>query len=156
MPMTPGYYMPNLYGQQSYGMPMNSYAPAVQQPQQQSNQTMIWVDGEVAAKSYQMPAGIPVGVPVALWDTNEPVIYLKSINQMGIPNPLQKIHYTMEEQKTQSMLPAGNMSGAPAQETPNYATKNDLEQMKNEIKEMLRQNQPKPNQNGSQNRGEQR
>ena len=49
----------------------------------------------------------------------------------------------MEENKNQSMLPAP--------ETQNYVTKNELEQMKNELKEMLKQNQ-----NGSQtqqNRG---
>ena len=123
MPMTPGYYMPNLYyGQQSYTpvpnapIPQQSFSP----PPQQTTpaQGMIWVDGEVGAKAYQMP--------------------------QGMPNPLQKIHYTLEENKNQSMLPAGNMSGAP--DMQNYVTKSDFEQMKNELKEMLRQNQ-----NGSQN-----
>lgn len=155
MPMTPGYYMPNMY----YGANSMTPAPNYQQqsysppPQPQNQQGIIWVDGEVGAKAFQMPAGIPAGAPVPLWDTNEPVIYLKSMNQMGMPNPLQKIHYTMEENKNQPVLPAGQMSGAPAQDGVRYATKDDLEQMKNEIREMLRSNQPKSNQNGSQNRG---
>lgn len=148
MPMTPGYYMPSLYyGQQSYTpvpnmpIPQQSYSPPPQQPQ--NAQGIIWVDGEVGAKAFQMPQGWPAGTPIPLWDTNDTVIYLKSMNQMGMPNPLQKIHYTMEENKNQSMLPAP--------ETQNYVTKNELEQMKNELKEMLKQNQ-----NGSQtqqNRG---
>lgn len=149
MPMTPGYYMPNLYyGQQSYTpvpnipIPQQSYSPSPQQTQ--PAQGMIWVDGEVGAKAYQMPQGWPSGAPIALWDTNDTVIYLKSNNQMGMPNPLQKIHYTLEENKNQSMLPAGGMSGTP--DMQNYVTKNDFEQMKNELKEMLKQNQ-----NGSQN-----
>lgn len=143
MPMTPGYYMPNLYGQQPYAQPMNmpipqqSYSPPPQQ-QSQPVQGMIWVDGEVGAKAFQMPQGWPAGAWIPLWDTNDTVIYLKSTNQMGMPNPLQKIHYTMEENKNQSMLPAP--------ETQNYVTKNELEQMKNELKELLKQNQ-----NGSQN-----
>ena len=149
MPMTPGYYMPNLYyGQQSYTpvpnapIPQQSYSPPPQQTM--PAQGMIWVDGEVGAKAYQMPQGWPSGTPIALWDTNDTVIYLKSNNQMGMPNPLQKIHYTLEENKNQSMLPSGNMSGAP--DMQNYVTKSDFEQMKNELKEMLRQNQ-----NGGQN-----
>jgi len=149
MPMTPGYYMPNLYyGQQSYTpvsnmpIPQQSYSPSPQQTQ--PAQGMIWVDGEVGAKAYQMPQGWPSGSPIALWDTNDTVIYLKSNNQMGMPNPLQKIHYTLEENKNQSMLPAGGMSGTP--DMQNYVTKSDFEQMKNELKELLKQNQ-----NGSQN-----
>lgn len=150
MPMTPGYYMPSLYyGQQSFTQPITnmpitqqSYSPPPQQTP--PAQGMIWVDGEVGAKAYQMPQGWPSGTPIALWDTNDTVIYLKSNNQMGMPNPLQKIHYTLEENKNQSMLPAGNLSGSP--DMQNYVTKSDFEQMKNELKEMLKQNQ-----NGSQN-----
>lgn len=140
--MTPGYYMPNLYyGQQTVTQPVGvqqqSYAP---QPQQTNHQMgMIWVDGEVGAKAFQMPQGWPFGTPIPLWDTNDTVIYLKSINQMGMPNPLQKIHYTMDENKNLSALPAGQMSGAPAQEMPNYVTREDLDRKIEEVKEMLKQ-----------------
>lgn len=151
MPMTPGYYMPNLYGQQPYAQPMNMPIPqqsysTLPQQQPQSAQGIIWVDGEVGAKAFQMPQGWPAGTPIPLWDTNDTVIYLKSMNQMGMPNPLSKIHYTLEENKNQSMLPAGQMSGASAPDMQNYVTKTDFEQMKNELKELLKQNQ-----NGSQN-----
>lgn len=152
MPMTPGYYMPTMYGNAGY--PGTSYAQApmqqsyaVQQPvvqnQTQNTTGIIWVDGEVGAKAYQLMPG-QVG-PVALWDTNDTVIYLKSINQMGMPNPLQKIHYTMEEQQNQSMLPAGtsvNNMGGVSGDSGNYVTKDDLESMKREIRELLQKNQP--------------
>lgn len=70
-------------------------------PQQYSwsmpqNQGLIWVDGEAGAKAYQLPAGWPANTPIALWDTNDTVIYLKSHNQ-GMPNPLQKARYQLEE-----------------------------------------------------------
>lgn len=146
------------------GTPMyNGYSQQPQPSQQQNNaQGMIWVDGEVGAKAFQMPQGWPVGVPIALWDTNEPVIYLKSINQMGMPNPLQKIHYTIDNQQTPVYLPAGNSGTAGNNGSignGNYATKEDFEQIKNEvndIKNLLKNGQQNMNQNGSnngQNRG---
>ena len=108
----------------------NSYA-AQQQPI-----GIVWVDGEVGAKAYQLPSGWPANAPMPLWDTNDTVIYLKSINPMGMPNPLQKIHYRMEEQEQQSgMMPM--RSAAPAlmsgEEAHNYVTREDLELQPNDI-----------------------
>lgn len=162
MPMTPGYYMPTMYGNAYYPNQMSqtvapmqqSYTQPPQQLVQNNSQGIIWVDGEVGAKAHQMPAGWPAGVPIPLWDTNDTVIYLKSINQMGMPNPLQKIHYTIEEQnQTQNMLPSGNTSGAAApsqQSMENYVTKEDLEAMRAEIREMLGK-QMSGSQNGNRN-----
>ena len=157
MPITPGYYMPSMYGNQYYPQvsgaslaAQNAYSPAPQQP---NTQGIIWVDGEVGAKAYQIPQGWPVGSPIALWDTNDTVIYLKSINQMGMPNPLQKITYKMEEQQA---LPAAQTNSVSHSAASNYATKDDLEEMKKEMKELLRSVQSQVNQNGSQsqqNRG---
>lgn len=122
--------------------PMNGYQPYAQPQyaqqnqqnvQQQSPAGLIWVDGEVGAKAYQLPSGWPSNTPLPLWDTNDTVIYLKSVNQMGMPNPLQKIHYKMDEMQTQpaqtslAALPA-------ASEHTEYVTKDDLERMKEEIR----------------------
>lgn len=87
---------------------------------------IIGVDGEAAARAYQMPAGIAPGVPIALWDTNGQNIYLKSMNPMGMPNPIQKLTYTREEPP--QAIPG--QSGS-----PDYATKADLERLKKEILE---------------------
>lgn len=152
MPMTPGYYMPNFYYNPTN--PMTAPVPAQMQqsyaPASSQQQGIIWVDGEVGAKAFQMPSGWPVGTPIPLWDSNDTVIYLKSINQMGMPNPLQKLHYTMEEQKN---LPSGQISGSQMPEGSNFATKDDLEQTKTELKEWIQQTMAQTNQNGSQNRG---
>lgn len=163
--------MPNYYN--SYGYPNNvpmSYgngqyqsapAPQYSQPQyqQQVNPTMIWVDGEAAARAYQIPPTHPIGQPIALWDNNDMVIYLKSIDSFGRPAPLKKIRYTVEaEQQSQQMsaLPGGNgnsgndgFSGS----TENYVTKDDLESLKNEIRTMMQQNQNGGNNGGNNNRG---
>ena len=152
MAYTPGYYMPNgMYGGQSYpmnGMQTVSYGGVPQpMPTQQASSGIIWVDGEVGAKAFQMPAG--TNGPVALWDTNDQVIYLKSMNQMGMPNPLQKIRYQMEE--VPQMLPAGQQtSGNTAPDMSGYVTKDDINALRNEIREMLNQHM-NSNQNGSQN-----
>ena len=128
------------YNQMQY-YPMMSASPAPNSPLPNSQPGIIWVDGEVGAKAYQIPAGMTG--PVALWDTNDQIIYWKSVNQMGMPNPLQKIKYTIEEQP---LLPAGQSSASqPVQPNPDYATKQDIEQIKQEIRTLMQ------NQNGQQN-----
>lgn len=124
--------------QQPYQQPAMSYA----QPQQQ-RVGIEWVDGEVGAKAFQLPVGWPANAPMPLWDTNDTVIYLKSINQMGMPNPLQKVRYTMEEQprmsaamSSQATLPSGDMQqqNHAMPDMSEYVRKDELNQMKEELK----------------------
>jgi len=124
--------------QPQYQQPFMSYS----QPQQ-ARVGIEWVDGEVGAKAFQLPAGWPANAPMPLWDTNDTVIYLKSINQMGMPNPLQKVRYTMEEQprmsaamSSQAALPAGDMAQQthPMPDMSEYVRKDELNQMKEELK----------------------
>ena len=139
-------YPQNSYQQQysqamapQYQQPSMSYA----QPQQQ-RVGIEWVDGEVGAKAFQLPAGWPANVPMPLWDTNDTIIYLKSTNQMGMPNPIQKVRYTMEEQPRMSaamqsnnnMLPSGNsyQDNQQAPDMSEYVRKDELNQMKEELK----------------------
>ena len=115
-------------GQQMY--------PQYQQSAAQPGQTahgLIWVDGEVGAKAYQLPAGLPANQPIALWDTNDTVIYLKSINPMGMPNPLQKAHYTLEEHKSANPM----QSGMPSPDMNEYVRKDDMERMNQELMETI-------------------
>ena len=124
-------------GRQMYPQYQQSMA---QQPVQQTQQGpsspgLIWVDGEVGAKAYQMPQGWPANQPIALWDTNDTVIYLKSINPMGMPNPLQKAHYKLEEYKSTS-----GMSSEPEQpriDMSQYVKKEDLERMKTDLMDTI-------------------
>lgn len=131
--------MPNYFsGQYGYPNYQNaSYAPQPTQPQP-GMKTIDWVDGEVGAKAFQMPAGHPPNSPIALWDTNDQVIYLKSVNQMGMPNPLQKLRYTTEEQPSGFIQNgvSGNTQPAKKEESL-YATKADLEQIREEMHKYL-------------------
>ena len=138
----PATYQPNWgysgVGQQVYPQ----YAQPTQQPMsaaqqtQQVNPGLIWVDGEVGAKAYQMPSGWPSNQPIALWDTNDTVIYLKSTNPMGMPNPLQKARYVLEEYKQTGVGKTAIASGD-AQDMSEYVKKDDMERMKHELMEAI-------------------
>ena len=120
---------------QSYAVqPQQGMAPA--QGASQCTHGLVWVDGEVGAKAYQLPAGMPANQPIALWDTNDTVIYLKSINPMGMPNPLQKAHYKLENYTSANPM----RSGDPAPEKPDmseYVRKDDMDRMKQELMEAI-------------------
>ena len=148
MAYLPANYQPMYYsgvGQQVYPQyqqaQMSQQMSAAQQPNQQSGHGLIWVDGEVGAKAYQIPAGWPANQPIALWDTNDTVIYLKSTNPMGMPNPLQKAKYTLEGTKSGEASQGYSGTGA---ESP-FVTKEDLEKMKKDIMDAMNQ---KGNANG--------
>lgn len=147
-PIQPVMPVQQMMPQQSYGM----------QPQPRA---MEWVEGEIGAIAYQMPAGWPANTPIPLWDNKSTTIYLKSWNQMGVPNPLQKIPYTLPSQ--QMSLPSeqsGETGYSGAQEAHNsmpdmsqYVTKSDFESLRQEIRNMGNQsgntNHNQNNQNGS-------
>lgn len=121
-------YYGNYYPQYTYGYPQNqSYA-------NNNIKSMEWVDGEIGAKAFQMPAGWPAETPIALWDNSEKKIYLKSWNQMGMANPMQESCYEIKERTNPALLP-GNISGDNGGQ---YVTRNDFEQLKQEIQELAR------------------
>lgn len=145
MPLNPffGPTYPNYFG---YNQPAQAVQP---QPQ---IRPMEWVEGEVGAKAFQIPAGWPANTPIALWDSTDTVIYLKSINPLGAPGIVQKLKYTIEESPVQVRI--SGQGTQPAPETPQYVTKEDLDQFKKELRQMI----IGKNQNGSnpeRNRGEQ-
>lgn len=128
----------NGVGQQMYPQYQQSMA---QTTMQQMNQTqncgigLKWVDGEVGAKAWQMPSGWPANTPIALWDTNDTVVYFKSINHMGMPNPLQKAHYKLDG--VQSGEKAQGYSGDTETKCNHdmsiYVKKEDLERLKQDL-----------------------
>lgn len=125
------------YSQPGYmQQPMQSY----QQPQTQA-QGICWVDGEIGAKAQALPAGWPANAPFPMWDANDQIIYLKSINQMGMPNPIQKLHYTIEDmpktpimQHSRAALPGGEQPVEVGPDMSEYVRRDELEQMKEELK----------------------
>jgi len=128
-------------GQQMY--PQYQQQSMMQQPQQvasavqQGDHGLKWVDGEVGAKAYQMPAGWPPNTPIALWDTNDTVIYLKSVNPMGMPNPLQKAHYKLENYQSVSPMKSGDAEPIPVHDMSEYVKKTDLEKMKQDLMDTI-------------------
>lgn len=118
-----------------------SYQAAPAQPLVQQSYTpspmpmqsnVIGVEGEIGAKAYNIPNG-STG-PIALLDTNDNVIYMRTFNAAGMPMPLKKLRYTEEEPAI--ALPA--QSGATV-DTSQFVTKNDLEQLRNEIRQLTQQ-----------------
>lgn len=111
----------------------NPYYYQYQYPYQQSYNSnprpMDWVEGEVGAKAFQMPAGWPVNTPIALWDSTEKRIFLKSWNQMGMANQMQELTYEMKD-------PPIVIEGVSGKDMSNYVTKEDFEELKREIRNL--------------------
>ena len=126
MSYLPATYQPSWnYGQQVYpNLQGTQMSFANQQPQ--NSHGLIWVDGEVGAKAYQLPPNWPANQPIALWDTNDTVIYLKSINPMGMPN-----------YKLEGMNSGEKVSGHAEPDMSEYVRKEDLDKMKHELMETI-------------------
>lgn len=92
------------YGQPYYPQPpmMDNLAQmrAQQQPMQQQSQGMIWVQGEAAGKSYL----VAPGNTVPLWDSERQTIYLKSVDNSGIPT-MRILDYTERAQSMPTAAP---------------------------------------------------
>lgn len=135
-----------------YSQPVSyGNVPPAMNPQGQNNAGMCWVDGEVGAKAFQMPQGWVANMPIPLWDSTDTVIYLKSWNQMGIPNPLGKLRYEIIDNGQQALLTGGNVgqmsgnmngtsgaSGTSGTDMSQYVMKDNLEQIiRKEIREAM-------------------
>jgi len=106
--------------QQSY--PQN-YPQVAQTPQPNVPQTtdMNWVQGESGAKGYH----VSPNTTVTLWDSESQTIYVKSANAVGVPT-ITVLDYVIRN----------NEPKVSADAKVNYATTDDIEILKNEIKEL--------------------
>ena len=149
----PNYYNPyNFYpvgyaNQMGYsGMPMQQQPAMIPQQsmaQQPQLKAMEWVEGEVGAKAFQMPQNWPANQPIPLWDSTDTVIWLKSWGPMGIPNPMQKLTYEMPQQN-QALLSQGQSGAGESLQQPdlsNFATKDDINMLREEVRMMRQHNQ---------------
>lgn len=105
----------------NFGYPANyfgAYQP-MQMPQPQQKSDMIWVQGEAGAKSYL----VAPNTTVQLWDSEAPVIYLKSADASGMPS-MKIIDYTIRNSTPQkpSILPENE-----------FATKTDINTLRGEL-----------------------
>ena len=69
--------------------PQMQQMPQQAQPQQPDTGGIIWVQGEAGAKAYL----VAPGNTVQLWDSENPVIYLKSADMSGMPS-MRVLDYT--------------------------------------------------------------
>lgn len=106
------------------------YQP-MQQPAQ-SNQSLIYVQGEAAAKSWMVGAG----QSVLLMDSESPVFYIKSADASGIPLPLRVFDYT---ERTQNMPQNVPQAQNPAQIDLDgkYVTRAEYEALQGKYVEIL-------------------
>lgn len=126
-------------------MAYNGYIPQFYPPQQQTgfnymqqqnnqqNNRIIceYVQGEEAAKSYP----VAPGQFAVLLDIEKPVIYTKTTDQLGRPQPIKILDY-VERVQTQAVS-----------QQSNFVTKDDFDAFKNEMRDLLRPrtNYKKPN-----------
>lgn len=130
-------YQPNTYYQQmsrpSYQAYQSNYVntqqttamPAYQQNIQgvNSNGNIIWVQGIAAAQAF---SNLVPGVPVALWDSEEQTIYVKSIDQAGKPS-MTILDYKDRNNNEKINDKAGEMS------TVEYITKEQFDNLNAEF-----------------------
>lgn len=98
--------------------PTQNPLPATQ-PTQNS---LIWIQGEAAAKSYL----VAPGNTVALWDSESQTVYLKSADASGMPS-MRILDYTIREDgaKTPEIAPRTD-----------FATKDDIVSIQSQIDEI--------------------
>ena len=100
--------------------PMQMYQQP--QPQQQNNNSLIWVQGEGAAKSYL----VAPGCTVALFDNESQTIYIKSADASGMPS-MRVLDYTFRESAPQKAVISPQND---------YATKDEVSLLKEEIESL--------------------
>lgn len=133
--MNPNYFNPY---QQQVQPPMDrlaqlqaqQYQP-MQQPAQ-SNQSLIYVQGESAAKSWMVGAG----QSVLLMDSESPVFYIKSADASGIPLPLRVFDYTERTQNTSQNVPQAT-NPAQIDLDGKYVTRAEYESLQGKYAEIL-------------------
>ena len=112
----PATYQP-MYQPQQYQTPVMQ---TTQQAQQSGNGSIIWVQGEQAAKSYL----VAPNSSVVLFDSEDKIVYLKSADASGMPS-MKILDYTIRGD--------ANTVQAPAAE---FATKDDLRALEDKIRDI--------------------
>lgn len=110
-----------------YGYPQyqTQYQQQYQPQTNQQNSSIIWVQGENAAKSYMIGAG----QSVMLMDSDTNVFYIKSADQSGMPLPLRIFDYT--ERTAERSADQVQVSSQSVK--PDYITRDEFERRIAEI-----------------------
>ena len=123
-----GYYpqvqpmMPMIYPQQVVEQPQNQN---VQSGQTNSNSLMVWVQGKAGAQSYPVARG----TTLPLFDSEGDFVYIKSVDNNGIPLPLvtKVLSDPPTETKTQEVEIIPQVT--PQVDLSNYVTKETYDEL---------------------------
>lgn len=131
-PVTYQQYYPQ-YQQPMYQQPIQTQqVPTVPQSQnaQQSGNGILWVQGESAARSYN----VAPGMSVMLMDSDSNTFFIKSADASGMPLPLRIFDYTERTQQTQPHSPITEQSVLqPEIDLSGYVTRDEFEKRISEL-----------------------
>ena len=119
------FYTQPYYGQnqafqsQNYSVPQYNNQMNQQNQNQHNNTGIIWVQGEAGAKAF---SNLRPDIPIALWDSEEPVIYIKSVDNTGKPS-MTILDYTERNNNTPEQ---------PKKPQIEYVTKEQLDDLNNQ------------------------
>lgn len=128
--MAYGAYVPQNYYQQQYypnlQMPLQPPQMPSNAPQTSGN-SITWVLGENAAKSFPVGAG----QTVVLMDREEPIMYMKSVDQSGMPLPLRIFDITERTSEKQSSNVAKEVT------TNDYVSRKEFDEFRESVKRSI-------------------
>lgn len=113
-------YQQQYYPTQFYPQYQQQLQQPTQPPQTQSANGMIWVQGIGGAKSYL----VGPNATATLWDSEAPVIYLKSADASGMPT-MKILDYTIRDNQLNEVSPITTHES--------FATKDDVDALRGEI-----------------------
>ena len=94
----------------------------------QTNSGITWVQGEAGAKAYPVAAGNSI----LLMDSESESFYIKTTDASGIPQPLRTFHYS-------EIVNTAPSYALPDFNPDEYAKKSDIEHLKEEMTDELKQ-----------------
>lgn len=109
-------YNPNYNG--VYNGPYTIPTTAVPMQQTQTQNTFTWIQGEEAARNYP----VAPGNTIVLIEADKPIMYMKSADLSGRPQPMQ-IRYLVSKEEYEKLQNGSNTT----QNEGKYVTKEDFE-----------------------------
>lgn len=107
--------------------PMVQQPQQIQQPQPQTNNGLIWVQGEAGAKSYL----VAPNTTIMLMDSEASKFYLKSADASGMPLPLRIFDY--KERTTAAQQAFGGSVTTESVNLDNFVTRKEFDELKASI-----------------------
>lgn len=145
----PSYYNPYMT---AYPISYGSNMYPQMQPTIPVQQYMINVDGESAARAWQIPSAPQPNTIVPLFDTDGQHVYFKSYDAYGRMNPIRKGRIVFDDE-----IQMSEAAQAPAvPDMTEYVKSDEMQQIKEEIESIKQMLQKQNNQNGTNNRGDRR